>query len=112
MTTRIHYLLIFTFVTLTALIAACSKSDPPESASMTTSSATVNVSDRDVNEHVKTVLNQNAALKAFDIQVITLKGDVRLIGIVDTQAHIDEALKIARAAEGTHTIHNELTLKK
>jgi osmotically-inducible protein OsmY len=35
-----------------------------------------------------------------------------LIGIVDTQAHIDEALKIARAAEGTHTIHNELTLKK
>jgi osmotically-inducible protein OsmY len=36
-----------------------------------------NATDSDMNEHVKTALNQNSALKAFDIQVITLKGDVR-----------------------------------
>jgi hyperosmotically inducible protein len=51
-------------------------------------------------------------LKGFDIQVVTLKGDVRLIGVVANQAQVDEAIKIARAAEGGHTIHDELTVKK
>lgn len=70
------------------------------------------MSDRDVNEHVKTVLDQNDSLRRFDIQVITLKGDVRLVGSVETQEQIDEALRIARAAEGAHSIHNELTIQK
>jgi osmotically-inducible protein OsmY len=30
----------------------------------------------------------------------------------DSQAQIDEAIKIARASEGAHTIHNELNLKQ
>lgn len=44
--------------------------------------------------------------------MITLKGDVRLVGSVETQEQIDEALRIARAAEGIHSIHNELTIQK
>jgi osmotically-inducible protein OsmY len=51
-------------------------------------------------------------LKGFDISVTTLKGDVRLNGQLDSQAQIDEAIKIARAADGAHTIHDELTIKK
>jgi hyperosmotically inducible protein len=43
--------------------------------------------------------------------VVTLKGDVRLSGVVRTQAQIDEAQRIARDAGGAHTLHNELTLK-
>jgi osmotically-inducible protein OsmY len=34
------------------------------------------------------------------------------VGSVETQAQIDEALRITIAAEGTHSIHNELTIKK
>lgn len=71
-----------------------------------------NVSDADVTEHVKTALHLVDSLKGFDITVVTTKGDVRLTGVLDTQAQIDDVLKIAREADGAHTLHNELTLKK
>ena len=64
-----------------------------------------------MTEHVKTALLQNESLKGFDISVVTLKGDVRLIGVLDSQAQIDEAIKIARASDGAHTIHDELTIR-
>ena len=102
-------LLLVTY--LFALTASCSKTEQPQTA-IPNSVTSANVADSDVNEHVKTALNQHSALKVFDIQVITLKGDVRLIGVLDTQAHIDEAVGIARSADGAHTIHNELTIKK
>ncbi|OYU46813.1 MAG: hypothetical protein CFE44_00150, partial [Burkholderiales bacterium PBB4] len=57
----------------------------------------------DVTEHVKTALHQTDSLKRFDITVVTLKGDVRLIGVLDSQAQIDETIKIARASDGAHT---------
>ena len=76
------------------------------------SAPVVNVADIDVTTHVKTALLQNDSLKGFDITVVTIKGDVRLIGVLDNQSQIDEAIKIARASEGAHTIHDELTLKK
>jgi osmotically-inducible protein OsmY len=99
-------------MTATMLVGGCSK--PPEvtAQSQAASAAVGNVSDIDVTEHVKTALRQNGLLKGFDINVVTLKGDVRLVGMLDTQAQIDEALKIARASDGVHTIHDELTIKK
>jgi osmotically-inducible protein OsmY len=72
----------------------------------------VNVSDIDVTEHVKTALLQTESLKGTDITVVTLKGDVRLKGVVARQSQIDDALRIARAADGAHSIHDELTLAK
>ena len=74
--------------------------------------AAAQVSDGDVTEHVRTALQQSELLKGFDIGVVTVKGDVRLTAVVDTQAQIDEALRIARAANGVHTVHDELSLKK
>ena len=65
-----------------------------------------------MTQHVKTALLQNESLKGFDIAVVTLKGDVRLTGQLENQAQIDQVIKIARASEGAHTIHDELTLKK
>ncbi len=85
------------------MLAACSRAPDPAAA---------NVSDIDITEHVKTALLQAESLKGQDITVVTLKGDVRLTGVLDTQAQIDEALRITRAAEGAHTIHDELTLRK
>jgi osmotically-inducible protein OsmY len=95
----------------TMLAGGCSK--PPEAiaASPAASAAVGNVSDIDVTERVKTALHQDDSLKGFDINVVTLKGDVRLIGMLDNQAQIDAAIKIARASDGAHTIHDELTIK-
>jgi osmotically-inducible protein OsmY len=70
------------------------------------------VSDVDVSNHVKTALLQADLLKGTEIKVVTLNGDVRLTGVLDTQQQIDEALRLARAAGGAHTIHDELTLKR
>lgn len=102
-------------VAVALTFAACSKAPEPGVASPAELPATgagpVQVSDFDVTEHVKTALQNDEALKGFDIQVVTLKGDVRLIGVLNTQAQIDEALRIARAAEGAHSIHDELSLR-
>lgn len=107
-----HASLLIALVALGALTASCSPSEPKSPSATSSSSPTSNVSDRDVNEHVKTSLDQNESLKRFDIQVITHKGDVRLVGVVETQENIDEAVRIARAAEGAHSVHNELILQK
>lgn len=91
----------------TILVGGCSKA--PEVAA---TGVVVNVEDIDVTTNVKRALLQNESLKGFDITVVTLKGDVRLIGVLNNQAQIDQAIKIARASNGAHTIHNELTIKK
>ncbi len=93
-------------------MGGCSKRPEAYAAEPAASSAPANVSDIDVTEHVKTALHQAELLKGADITVVTLKGDVRLTGVLDSQAQIDDAIRIARAAEGAHTIHDELTLKK
>ena len=112
--------------TSAALLGACSKPAevPPPAASPAPAAmpevpavpaapvATGNVSDVDISEHVKTALLQNDMLKGANITVVTLKGDVRLTGMLDSQAQVDEALKVARASDGAHTIHDELTVKK
>ena len=90
----------------------CGKPAEPPAASAAASSAPAQVADVDVTEHVKTSLLQADSLKGADITVLTLKGDVRLIGVLDTHAQVDDALRIARAAEGAHTVHDELTIRK
>jgi len=98
-------------LTAAILLGGCNKVPTP-AAPLPATSVSVNVSDVDVSEHVKTALLQSEKLKGKDITVVTLKGDVRLVGTLDNQAQVDEALQIARAAEGFHTIHNELVIKK
>jgi hyperosmotically inducible protein len=115
MNKRTPILLFAVSLAATLVVAGCSKQSelpatPPASPAIPAAAA--NVSDLDVTEHVKTALLQNESLKGFDINVVTLKGDVRLSGMVNSQAQIDEALAIARASDGAHTIHNELTIKK
>jgi hyperosmotically inducible periplasmic protein len=97
-------------VTAAATPAMTPASEPGTPAA--THSATLNVSDIDVTEHVMTALNQAELLQGTDITVVVSKGDVRLTGQVDNQAQIDEARKIARAADGAHAIHDELTIKQ
>ncbi|WP_396267749.1 BON domain-containing protein [Ideonella sp.] len=69
-------------------------------------------SDDEVTTSVKTALVTDPVLKAYDIAVVTSKGDVRLTGQVDAQSQIDAAMAMVRAVPGVHSIHDELTLKK
>lgn len=98
-------------VLVASVVGGCSK--PPVAAAVAPASSPAgNVSDIDVTEHVMTVLHQTESLRGTDIKVVTLNGDVRLTGALDSQTQIDEVIRIARAAEGAHTIHDELTIKK
>jgi osmotically-inducible protein OsmY len=113
MNSRSGLLLVGIAVVGTAIfLAGCSKPPEPVVTAPPAAAASGNVADVDVTENVKTALLRNAALTGFDIRVVTLKGDVRLIGVLDKQEQIDEAIKVARAADGVHSIHDELTLKK
>jgi osmotically-inducible protein OsmY len=91
------------------LVNACDK--PPEMAA-NSNATSPNIADADVTTNVHTALHRDPALKNFVIDVVTLKGDVRLIGTLDTQAQIDSVAALARASNGVHSVHNELTLRK
>ncbi len=99
-------------LSLSIFVIGCTKPPEPAMSSTPTAAAGNNVSDADVTEHVKTALLKAESLKSADITVVTTKGDVRLTGTLANQAQVDEAIKVARAAEGVHAIHDELTIVK
>lgn len=70
------------------------------------------ITDGDVTGNVKTALAGDDTLKSLDIAVVALNGDVSLSGVVDNQAQIDTALKLARATAGAQTVHDELSVRK
>jgi osmotically-inducible protein OsmY len=70
------------------------------------------LADRAVMANVQAALDQAASLQGLDITVATLKGDARLTGVVDSQAQIKEAIRLARSAPGVHAIHDELALRR
>ena len=90
----------------------CSKSPDAIATTPAAQAVVTHVSDIDITEHVKTALHQKGLDTGFEVKVVTLNGEVRLTGMVDSQAQVDEAVRIARAAEGAHTVRNELTIKQ
>lgn len=70
------------------------------------------IDDASVTGRVKTALLADPDIKSFDISVVTFKGEVQLTGFVNSQGQIDQAAKIARAAEGASGVKNELTIKR
>jgi hyperosmotically inducible protein len=108
--------IVFMLIALPMLITGCNK--PTETTGKPTSiapeahTATTSINDSEVTSRVKSALVQDDILKTFEITVATLKGDVRITGIVNNQAQIDHADKLLHSIEGVHTIHDELTIKK
>jgi len=102
---RFWFVIFAVAMAATMAVGGCSKS--PEATV-----ALGNVSAVDVTEHVNTALRQEESLKGFDITFVALKGEVRPTGTLDSQARIDEAIKIARSSDGAHSIDDELTIKK
>lgn len=77
----------------------CGKSPEPAAILPAPSAVAGNASVVDVTQCVKLALNQDESLMPCDIAVATLKGDVRLTGMLDSQAQIDLAIKFVPAAD-------------
>ena len=100
--------------TMTMLAAGCDKPAPPAETTVVvqTAPAGPDVNDVDVSTRVTAALAIDPELASYPITVVTLKGDVRLSGVVDTQAQIDRAAEVARAIPGVHSVNGELTLRQ
>jgi hypothetical protein len=62
------------------------------------------IDDTVVTARVKTALLADADIKSFDISVLTFNGEVQLSGFVNNQGQIDQAVRIAGAAEGATSV--------
>lgn len=105
-------LLLSTTLLAMLMLAGCNKPQDSTGATKADSTMGAEVKDGEVTAKVKTALLLDEAIKSFDITVVTTKGDVRLTGVVDTQAQLDQIDKIVLGVEGVHSIHDELTIKK
>ena len=94
------------------LTGGCNKSREVVAPMPATTAPLGNVSDIDMTGHRKTALHQSPSLKGFDTGVVMTNGDVRRVGVLASQAQASKPIKIARAADATHSIHDELSIKK
>lgn len=81
-------------------------------SSRTQSSAGEYVDDSVITSKVKTKLIEDQALKAFQIDVETFRGDVLLSGFVDSQDQIKKAVEVAKSVNGVKAVKNSLIVKK
>jgi osmotically-inducible protein OsmY len=105
-------LVVLAFVGVAGALVGCNESDHSVLSQGQGVEASANVSDADVTANVLSALRKEPGLHGLDINVITTKGDVQLIGNVKSQAQIDAAVAAARAVNGMHAIHNKLVVLK
>lgn len=70
------------------------------------------VDDSVITSKVKTRLIEDQALKAFQIDVETFRGDVLLSGFVDSPEQISKAVEVAKSVDGVKAVKNSLIVKK
>ena len=101
-------------VTLLSLLmlTGCNKPKDSTAPAQADGKISTEMSDGEVTTKVKTALQMDDGVKGFDITVVTSKGDVRLTGVVDNQAQLDQIDKIVGGIEGVHSGHDELSIKK
>jgi len=87
--------LVPTLLVILISVGGCGKPADLAVGSPGAAPATVNISDGNVSEQVNRALLRTDSLKGMDIAVVTTNGDVRLTGMLDSQAQIDEAIQIA-----------------
>ncbi len=111
---KTHAKLLILSTTLIAIttLTACNKPQETTSTAQAASSIKAEIKDSEVTTNVTTALLLDEKTKGFDIAVATLKGDVRLTGVVDNPSQIDYVNKLVRSIEGVHSIHDELSIKK
>jgi len=70
------------------------------------------VDDTVLTAKVKSALLGDAAIKSFDVAVVTRKGEVQLSGFANDQNQIDRAIQVAKSVEGVAGVKNEMSVKK
>ena len=90
------------------LMAGCDRLQDTRQSLAFIDAAEPAVSDRDLALRVMTALANDASLKDYRITVVTREGDVRLVGVLDTQVQVRHAGEVARAVAGAQTVHDEL----
>lgn len=93
------------------LLVGCKKPAEALHGLIPTASESSSVPDSEVSQKVQNALLTIPGVETLNIDVVARKGDVRLVGVVDTQTQIDTAVKLAREIDGAYTINNQLTLK-
>ena len=66
------------------------------------------VHDKDIRTKIKYDLAMDPVVKADEIHIMALRGNVQLAGFVDNQAQKDRAGQIAASVPGVVSVHNDL----
>lgn len=105
-------LLILTITLISALsISACGKTEDKAAKPEAKTTAGTVIEDSVITTKVKSALLADEAVKSFDIQVETRKGEVQLSGFVNSQAQIDRATVVTKGVEGVKNVINNMTIK-
>jgi osmotically-inducible protein OsmY len=96
--------------TLVLTLYACAKTPPMAKA--VAAPVVPGVSDMDISAGVKSALQRDDATRPFEVIVYSNQGDLRMAGVMDTQAQVDQALVLARAVEGVRTVRAELSVQR
>ncbi|MFQ3197857.1 MAG: hyperosmotically inducible protein [Paraglaciecola sp.] len=99
------------FIVAFVPITGCNKTQLADFVALKSGSNGTNVLDTYALINVKAAFANAPDLKGGYIDVITRKGDVRLVGVVDTQSPIDIATKPTQDVDGAHTANDKLTIK-
>ena len=100
---------------LLVTVAACTKApeaEPQVVAPAATTTVGTDIDDSLITTRIKSALLADDAVKSFDIQTETRKGEVQLSGFVDNESQVERALVVARAVEGVKSVSNMMSVKK
>jgi len=106
---------IGTLLLITSSLLVVSGCDKPPSATpapYATETVPVEPSDLALTADVKAALLEAPEINMFDIAVESTKGDVKLTGLLGTQAQIDETVRLVKLVDGVKAVHNELAIKQ
>lgn len=96
-------------------LSACTKApeaEPLVVAPVATTTVGTEIDDSVITTKIKAALLADDAVKSFDIQTETRKGEVHLSGFVDNESQVERALVVARAVEGVKSVSNMMSVKK
>lgn len=103
--------LIIALTIVTLGICSCGKSEGTVSSEDALQSVTAEVMDFELAHAIKSALAGDESLSDTKINVAVKKGEVRLTGMVITQAQRERALRIATGVNGVFVVDDKLSVK-
>lgn len=91
-------------IALVTLVLGCASTPTKESTGEY-------VDDSTITTKVKAAIFNDPALKVFQINVETFKGEVQLSGFVDSAQTVKKAGEVARSVGGVKSVKNNLIVK-